>query len=85
MAYADIHYEKRLFKYIENFTSKTENFQIKNFDLFLFFFLFLARKRSMALVRTASNEYPQSMFSSKNKKNTVYPCKPKYESEVKII
>ena len=23
-----------------------------------------------------SNEYPQSMFSSRNKKNNVYPCKP---------
>ena len=23
-----------------------------------------------------SNEYPQSMFLSKNKKNNVYPCKP---------
>ena len=25
-----------------------------------------------------SNEYPQSMFSSINKKNNVYPCKPKF-------
>ena len=24
------------------------------------------------------SEYPQSMFSSKNKKNNVYPCKPQF-------
>ena len=25
-----------------------------------------------------SNEYPQSMFLSKNNKNNVYPCKPQF-------
>ena len=25
-----------------------------------------------------SNEYPQSMFLSRNKKNNVYPCKPEF-------
>ena len=25
-----------------------------------------------------SNEYPQPMFLSRNKKNNVYPCKPKF-------
>ena len=25
-----------------------------------------------------SNEYPQSMFLSGNKKNKVYPCKPQF-------
>ena len=24
------------------------------------------------------NEYPQSMFLSRNKKNNVYPCKPRF-------
>ena len=24
------------------------------------------------------NEYPQSMFISRNKKNNVYPCKPQF-------
>ena len=28
--------------------------------------------------RGGSNEYPQSMFSSKTKKNNVYPCKPQF-------
>ena len=26
----------------------------------------------------SSNEYPQSMFLSRNKKNNVYPCKPQF-------
>ena len=26
--------------------------------------------------RGGSNEYPQSMFLSRNKKNNIYPCKP---------
>ena len=42
------------------------------------------REPVYVLVRTAStqrggsNEYPQSMFSSKIKKNNVYPCKPQF-------
>ena len=28
--------------------------------------------------REGSNEYPQSMFLSRNKKNNVYPCKPQF-------
>ena len=28
--------------------------------------------------RGGSNEYPQSMFLSRNEKNNVYPCKPKF-------
>ena len=28
--------------------------------------------------RGGSNEYPQSMFLSRNKKNNVYPCKPHF-------
>ena len=27
---------------------------------------------------SGSNEYPQSMFLSRNKKNNVYPCKPQF-------
>ena len=29
-------------------------------------------------LRGSSNEYPQSMFLSKNKKNNVYPYKPQF-------
>ena len=28
--------------------------------------------------RGGSNEYPQSLFLSRNKKNNVYPCKPQF-------
>ena len=28
--------------------------------------------------RDGSNEYPQSMFLSRNKKNNVYTCKPQF-------
>ena len=28
--------------------------------------------------RGSSNGYPQSLFSSRNKKNNVYPCKPQF-------
>ena len=28
--------------------------------------------------RGGSNEYPQSVFLSRNKKNNVYPCKPQF-------
>ena len=28
--------------------------------------------------RGGSNEYPQSMFLSRNRKNNVYPCKPQF-------
>ena len=57
----------RLFKYIENFTSKKiENFQIKT----LIFFIFLLKtdcEYSLEPPRRGdSNEYPQSMFLSRN-------------------
>ena len=42
--------------------SKNENFQIKN----------------LYLIDSGSNEYPQSMFLSRNKKNNIYPCNPSF-------
>ena len=51
---------------------KTENFQIIFF--FLYFSYFCSKHRLWVLVR-GSNEYPQSMFLSRNKQNNVYPCK----------
>ena len=58
---------------------KQENFQIKKF---LYFSYFCSKHRLWVLVRTAlpsgSNKYPQSMFLSRNKKNNVFPCKPKF-------
>ena len=58
---------------------KPENFQIKNSDVFHIsariidcFYSFGPPRRG------GSNEYPQSMFLSRNKKNDVYPCKPQF-------
>ena len=45
---------------------KTENFQLKNSYIF------------HISHRGGSNEYLQSMFLSRNKKNNVYPCKPQF-------
>ena len=60
----------RLFKKIENFTTKNWKFSDeKNSDIF---FIFLLKHRLWVLVRTAS-EYPQSMILSRSKKNNVYP------------
>ena len=80
----------RLFKCIENFTTKkkkkkkttkkkTESFHIK----ILIFFIFLLKNMDCRYPlepprRDGSNEYPQSMFLSRNKKNNVYPCKPQF-------
>ena len=69
----------RLFKYIENFTTKKRKIQIKNSDIFHI----SARNIDCAYSlepprRGGSNEYPQSMFLSRNKKNNVYPCKPQF-------
>ena len=58
--------------------TKTESFQIK----ILLVFLISAQNKdcgySLEPPRGASNEYPQSMFWSSNKKNNVYLCKPQF-------
>ena len=58
---------------------KTESFQIK----ILIFFHISAQNIDCGYSlepprRGGSNEYPQSMFLSRNKKNNVYPCKPQF-------
>ena len=69
-----------LFKYTDNFTTKKMiNFQIKSSDIF---------HNSVQNIdcgyplepprRGGSNEYPQTIFFSRNKKNSVYPCKPQF-------
>ena len=68
-----------LFKYIENFTSKQWKFSDEKSDIFYIsaqnidcgYWLEPPR-------RGGSNEYPKSMFLSRNKKNNVYPCKPQF-------
>ena len=64
----------RLFKYIENFTSKNRKFlgkkQVKNSDIFYISAQNIDCGYSLEPPRRGgSNEYPQSMFLSRNKKN----------------
>ena len=59
---------------------KNENFQIKKSD---FFFNISAQNIDCRYSlepprRGGSNENPQSMVLSRNKKNNVYPCKPQF-------
>ena len=58
---------------------KTENFQVKNSDNFHISAQNIDCVYLLELPRQGgSNEYPQSMFLSRNKKNNVYPCKPQF-------
>ena len=68
----------RVFKYNENITTQNENFQIKK----SYIFHISAHNIDCGYLlepprRGGSNEYPQSIFLSKNK-NNVYPCKPQF-------
>ena len=68
-----------LFKYTENFTIKKWKFSDKNSDIFHISAQNLDCGYSLELPRWGgSNEYPQSMFLSRNKTHNVYPCKPQF-------
>ena len=63
----------RLFKYIENFTTKNKTFSDKSSDIFHISTQNIDCGYSLEpLRRGGSNEYPQSMFLSRNKKTNVY-------------
>ena len=69
----------RLFKYFENFTPKNWKFSEKNSDLFHNSVQNINCEYTLEPPRRGgSNEYPQSIFLSRNKKNNVYPCKPQF-------
>ena len=69
----------RLFKYIENFTTKTWKFSDKNSDIFHYSSQNIGCGYSLEPPRRGgSNEYPQPMFLSRNKKNNVYPVNPSF-------
>ena len=70
----------RLFKYTENFTTrKMAFFRIKNSDIFHISAQNIDCRYSLEPPRRGgSNEYPQSMFLSRNKENNVYPCKTQF-------
>ena len=68
----------RLFKYIAKFHPKNWKISVKNW----YFSYFCSKHRLWYSLepprRGGSNEYPQSMFLSRYKKNNVYPCKPQF-------
>ena len=70
----------RLFKHIENFATKNGKFSDKKkSDIFRISAQNIDRGYSLKPPRGGgSNESPQSMFLSRNKKNNVYSCKPKF-------
>ena len=77
---SNIHYENTPTKiYTENFTIKTGSFQIKKSNIFHISAQNIDCEYSLELPRRgSSNEYPQSMFLSLNKKNNVYPVNPSF-------
>ena len=78
---AEIHYENRPIQiYRKCDLQKTENFQIKkNSDIFHISAQNIDCGYSLEPPRRGgSNEYPQSMFLSRNMKNNVYPVNPSF-------
>ena len=75
-----LHYENTPIQiYWKFYLQKTENFQIEISDIFQI----SAQNIDCGYLlepprRGGSNEYPQSMFLSRNKKNNEYPCKPQF-------
>ena len=78
LSWVEHHYENMPIQIYWNFfPPKNENFQIK----ILIFFNISAQNIDCGYSlepRGGSNEYPQSMFLSRNKKNNVYPCQPQF-------
>ena len=73
------HYENTPIQIYGKFQFQNENFQIKNSDIFHISAQNIdCGYSSEPPRRGGSNEYPQSMFMSRNKKNNVYPCKPQF-------
>ena len=68
------HTYSTIFKILQ---SKQENFQIQNSDIFHISAQNIDCGYSLEPPRRGgSNEYPQTMFLCKNKKNNLYLCKP---------
>ena len=69
----------RLFNILRILLQNNENFQIKNSGSFHISAQNIDCGYSLEPPRRGgSNEYPQSMFLSRNMKNNVYPCKPQF-------
>ena len=69
----------RLFKYTEHFANRKRKFSNKNADIFHISAQNIECEYSLEPPRRGgSNEYHQSMFSSRIKKNNICPCKPQF-------
>ena len=66
----------------KNFGGKNETFYWKIFDIFYIFLIFAQNIDCGYILEPSrlggSNEYPQSMFWSKNKEKYVYPRIPQF-------
>ena len=68
-----------MYKYTENFTTKTWTFSNKNSNIFHISAQNIDCGYSLEPPRQGGyNEYPQSMFFCRNKKNNAYPGKPHF-------
>ena len=68
-----------LFKYIESFITKNWKFSDKNYDIFHISAQNIDCGYSLEPRRRGgSDEYPDSMFLSRNMKDNVYLCKPQF-------
>ena len=76
----ELHHENTFMQYINfSIVVKIENFLQKNFDIFLIFAQNINCGYTLEPPRRGgSNEYPQSMFWSKNKKNRYTPAYPSF-------
>ena len=74
------HYENTPIQiYWKFYNQKRKKIQIKNSDIFLISVQNIDCRYSLEPPRRGgSNEYPQSMFLSRNKKNNVYHYKPQF-------
>ena len=75
-----VHYENTPIQIYRKFhLQKLKIFRYKNSDIFHISAQNIDCGYSLEPPRRGgSNEYPQSMFLSRNKKNNVYPCKPQF-------
>ena len=74
-----LHYKNTPIQIYKNFTAKTWKFSDKNSDMFQISAQNIDCGYSLELSQQgSSNEYPRSMFLSRNEKVNVYPCKPQF-------
>ena len=75
----NLHYENTPMQIYRKFHHQKQHFSDKNSDIFHISVQNIDCGYSLEPPRRGGfNEYPQSMFLSRNNKNNVYPCKPQF-------